>query len=361
MTEDDSASPHEDDREVRSWVENYYGEVLQSSADLKTSACCAVAPPPWLQGLLARVHPEVQERFYGCGFPLPEGLEGRTVLDLGCGTGRDVFLLAQLVGPKGRVHGVDMTPAQLEVGRRHVAWHAAEAGLSEPNVEFHHGYIEDLTSLGLAPGSIDACVSNCVVNLSPRKDLVLAQAYEMLAPGGEFYLSDVVVDRRLDESAMRDPELVGECLGGALYRHDMEDLARATGFLDPRVVEVQPIAIESAGVREKIGAARFFSVTYRLFKLPALEPRCEDYGEVAVYKGGIPHHEALFRLDDHHAFERGRPERVCGNTADMLTKTRLGAWFEVYGDRETHYGRFECAGTMASEIHGDTAASDSCC
>lgn len=76
-------------------VRRYYGEVLQSSADLKTRACCFAEPlPGQLRGLLAKVNPEVRDRFYGCGAPLPPALEGATVLDLGCGTGRDCYLLA---------------------------------------------------------------------------------------------------------------------------------------------------------------------------------------------------------------------------------------------------------------------------
>src|SRR5207247_10187352 len=96
-----------------------------SSAELKTAACCAAeAPPPHIARALERVHPEVLERFYGCGTPLPPALEGATVLDLGCGTGRDCYVLAQLVGPGGRVIGIDMTPGQLDVARRHLQYHA---------------------------------------------------------------------------------------------------------------------------------------------------------------------------------------------------------------------------------------------
>jgi SAM-dependent methyltransferase len=349
--------------DVYSWVRTYYGELLKGSRDLQTNACCAAEPPHWLQGALARVHPDIQARFYGCGFPVPEALAGCTVVDLGCGAGRDVYLLAQLVGEKGRVLGLDMTEAQLELAERHRAWHAERAGLAASNVSFHQGYIEDLSSLELEPGSVDVVVSNCVVNLSPRKDLVLREVHDLLKPGGEFHLSDVVADRRLDESLRRDPELYAECLGGALYRHDFEDLVKRVGFLDPRVVALRPIEISGDAVRRKVGAARFYSVTYRLFKLPELEPRCEDYGQIAVYRGGIPHHEDLFRLDDHHLFERGRPERVCGNTADMLSATRLAEYFAIDGGKDTHFGRFDCAGTLASGLYATSDAKNSggCC
>ena len=106
-------------------VQAYYGQELQSSADLKTSACCdADAVPAWLKPFLAKVHPDVSSRYYGCGLVCPPLLEGCRILDLGSGSGRDVYLLAQLVGERGEVVGVDMTPEQLAVAREHQAFHA---------------------------------------------------------------------------------------------------------------------------------------------------------------------------------------------------------------------------------------------
>ena len=114
-----------DEQETLESVRTYYGEVLQSTKDLKTSACCtAEALPPWQRAIVDEIHPEVVDRFYGCGSPIPLALDGATVLDLGCGTGRDCFMLAKLVGERGRVIGVDMTDAQLEVARRHERYHA---------------------------------------------------------------------------------------------------------------------------------------------------------------------------------------------------------------------------------------------
>ncbi|MBL8510042.1 MAG: methyltransferase domain-containing protein, partial [Betaproteobacteria bacterium] len=110
-------------------VKDYYGKQLQSSDDLKTSACCDISQvPDWLKPLLSNIHEEVLSRYYGCGLVCPPLLQGARVLDLGCGSGRDVYALAQLVGPEGSVVGVDMTEEQLAVARRHQAYHREKFG-----------------------------------------------------------------------------------------------------------------------------------------------------------------------------------------------------------------------------------------
>ena len=348
--------------DVRDHVARYYGERLAGSEDLKTNACCAAgAPPAHLRPRLERIHEAVQARFYGCGFPIPEALEGCTVVDFGCGTGRDVYLAAQLVGPGGFVHGIDMTEAQLRIARQTLAWHMDRFGYARPNVAFHQGYIEDLSEVPIEDGSVDVVISNCVFNLSPRKDLVLAECYRLLKEGGEVYFSDVFADRRLPEAVRDDPDLYGECLGGAMYFHDFLDLAREVGFHDPRRVLSAPIEIQDPAVAAKVGAARFRSVTLRLFKLGDLEPRCEDYGQVAVYRGGLEEAPGRFRLDDHHLFEVGRPERVCGNTASMLSHTRLARYFEVRGDRSTHFGLFDCGPARTRDETAPAGDPPACC
>ena len=101
-------------------VREYYGKMLKGTKDLKTSACCSSGSiQENHRRILAEIDREILEKFYGCGSPIPEAIEGCTVLDLGCGTGRDVYLLSSLVGPEGFVIGVDMTDGQLEVARRH--------------------------------------------------------------------------------------------------------------------------------------------------------------------------------------------------------------------------------------------------
>jgi arsenite methyltransferase len=339
-------------------VRRYYGEVLKSSEDLQTSACClSETMPRHLVALLADIHPEVRDRFYGCGSPLPPALDGATVLDLGCGSGRDAYLLSRLVGAQGRVIGVDMTDEQLAVARRHIDYHALKYGYA--NVDFRHGYIEDLAAAGVADASVDVVVSNCVVNLSPDKARVFREIFRVLKPGGELYFSDVFADRRIPAALAQDPLLLGECLGGALYVEDFRRLLAQVGCLDARVVSSAPLAINNAEIERRIGFVRFQSTTIRAFKL-SLEDRCEDFGEVATYLGTLPEHPHAFELDDHHRFESGRPMLVCGNTSDMLQRSRYAPHFRIAGDRSTHFGLFDCS-TPTTPRSGDAGAPAGCC
>lgn len=327
-------------------VKDYYGKTLQGSQDLKTKACCTPDNmPERVKALLANIHDDVLTKYYGCGLVVPELLQGRRVLDLGCGSGRDAYALAQLAGPSGEVVGIDMTPEQLAVAEAQIGWHMEKFGFDRPNVRFFLGYIEALDALGLEPGSFDVVISNCVVNLSVDKPAVLRGVFDLLKPGGEFYFADVYADRRLDDVARRDPVVYGECLGGALYWGDFLALAKTAGFGDPRLVTSRPLEITDPEVEEKIGAARFYSATYRLFKIHDLEGACEDYGQAVIYKGGIPEAPHMFLLDSHHAIERGRIFPVCGNSWRMLKESRFASHFEFIGDFSRHYGVFPGCGT----------------
>ena len=342
-------------------VKDYYGKQLHGTADLKTSACCDVAATPeWLKPLLSRIHPEVLDRYYGCGFVCPPLIEGARVLDLGCGTGRDVYLLAQLVGKSGEVTGIDMTEEQLAVAQRHRRHHADAFGFA--NVSFRHGYIEQLDELGLEEGGFDLIVSNCVVNLSPDKEAVLRGAHRLLKQGGEFYFSDVYADRRIPADLAMDPVLYGECLGGALYWNDFLRMASGAGFTDPRLVEDRPIETPDPAIARRIANIGFHSATYRLFKLPGLETACEDHGQAVTYRGSVPGQPDRFVLDKHHAFEAGRTVAVCGNSWRMLRETRFAPHFDFIGDFSRHFGIFEgCGALMPFDRAGANATAPGCC
>ena len=285
------------------------------------------------------------------------------MLDLGCGTGRDCYVLAQLVGADGYVVGVDMTEQPLDTARRHIDYHTAKFGYSAPNVEFRHGYLESLDALDLEPGSFDVIVSNCVINLATDKPAVLRHAHRLLRDGGEMYFADIYSDRRIPATLGADPVLYGECLGGALYWHDFLEIAKSAGFADPRLVTDNPIAIRDASIATRLAGIAFHSATYRLFKLDALEPACEDYGQAVSYRGTIAGAPDRFVLDKHHVIETGRAFPVCGNTWRMLHETRLAPHFDFIGTFDRHFGIFDgCGTTLPFDTDRTvTAAESGCC
>ena len=340
-------------------VKRYYGSVLKTKEDLKTSACCtADAMPVHLRDIQKLIHQEIQEKFYGCGSPIPSVLEGKTVLDLGAGTGRDCYILSKLVGPSGHVIGVDMTDEQLGIARRHINYHTDRFGYAEPNVQFLKGYIEDLKSIGIEDRSVDVVVSNCVLNLSPAKERVFSEIFRVLKTGGELYFSDVFADRRIPRALASDPELLGECLGGALYSEDFRRLLLKLGCADFRIVTKSRLSLNSPEIERKVGMIGFYSMTLRAFNLP-IEDRCEDYGQVAYYLGGIAECPHAFVLDDHHVFKVKQPVLVCSNTAAMLSQSRYAAYFKIVGDTSTHYGLFDCNPTRSAQEAG--SAMGVCC
>lgn len=341
-------------------VRRYYGETLASSADLRTDACCdASAVPERIRPLLGRIHDEVLARSYGCGTVVPERLEGVTVLDLGCGTGRDVYLLAQLVGPAGRVIGVDMTPGQLAVARRTLGWHRERLGDAAPEIAFHDGLIERLEDLPLAPGSVDVIVSNCVVNLSPDKRAVFAGAARLLKPGGEMYFSDVYADRRVPEALKADPVLHGECLAGALYWRDFLALAGEAGLAAPRVVSARRLSVTDPGQAARVAGIGFFSAETRLFRLDGPAPGAEDYGQGATYLGGIEGAEEAFVLDREVRLPLGRPTPVDAETFAILAASRLAPAFALDPGDGVHRGPFAAAADALPRIEARSPAA--CC
>jgi SAM-dependent methyltransferase len=340
-------------------VREYYGKVLKTNKDLRTSACCPIdAMPPMVREAAAKVHPEVLEKFYGCGSPIPYALDGKTVVDLGSGSGRDAYILSALVGEQGRVIGVDMTPEQIAVAKRHVSYHQTQYGYKNPNVEFRHGYIEDLKSADIADSSVDIVVSNCVINLSPNKERVFSEILRVLKPGGELFFSDIFASRRIPKNLAQHDIFVGECLGGALYVEDFRRLLLNLGVADYRILSRARVDIADRELADLAGLIEFTSMTLRAFKLP-LEDRCEDFGQIATYLGGIPFARQAFVLDDHHIFERGKGVPVCGNTAKMLSETRYGSYFNVAGSTDFHFGLFDCTSEAAASAV--TSSTGACC
>lgn len=333
-------------------LKKYYGRILNSSKDLKTKACCCDGEPlsAGMKDILNTIAPEILARSYGCGSPIPDCLEGCTVLDMGCGAGRDAFLVSRLVGPDGKVIGVDITEEQLDVARSHASAQMRVFGYEKTNVEFRQGYMENLGELGLADNSVDVVISNCVINLSPDKCSVFAEIFRVLKPGGELYFSDIFAGCRVPEYFQGDPILHGECLAGALYFEDFRRRLREVGCPDYRVMNRRRVQLDNPAIEEKIGMIYFYSMTVRAFKLACLEDICEDFGQSATYLGTIPGHPHAWQLDDHHRLLTGKPMLVCGNTAAMLEETRFGRHFGISGDRSTHFGPFDCSAPAPDNI-----------
>jgi ubiquinone/menaquinone biosynthesis C-methylase UbiE len=329
------------------------------------SSCSLESFPPYLRRALFLIDDEILEKFYGCGSPIPPAIEGCTVLNLGCGAGRDVYLASQLVGPEGYVIGVDMTEAQFEacltaqltdpdcfvvevdksadqlgVARRHVNSHMERFGYRKPNVDFRQGYFEDLAAFGIADNSIDLVISNYCLNLVPDKERVFAEIFRVLKPGGELYFGNVFSGRRLPEELRKDPVLYGECYGGAFYLGDFGRMLRRLGCFNYRVISKARLFPRNPESAAKVREIDFYSMSIRLFKLADLEDTREDYGQTAVYLGTIPEMPHHFALDAEHLFVTGQPLPVCGNTSVILQKSRLSSHFRVVGDRSVHAGPF---------------------
>lgn len=348
-------------RDIRAEVRAYY-EGLASSEDLQTNACsCADKQPRYIREIINVIPDEIKDKFYGCGSPIPPALEGMTVLDLGCGCGRDSYTVSALVGESGHVIGVDQSDKQLSVGQKYLDEWAKIQGFSKPNIEFKQGFIEDLASLGIADESIDVVISNCVINLSPFKEQVFKEIRRVLKPGGELYFSDVFADRRVPEEISYDPILRGECLGGALYIEDFRRLMRKCGWEDFRYVKSSRITISNPEIEEMVGEVQFTSRTVRAIKHEFIEDICEQYGQVATYLGTIPGMPQFFDLDDHHRFFADEPMDVCGNTACMVQNTRFAPHFNVAGDRSVHYGPFKGCGSAPQADEADECCGGGCC
>lgn len=356
--------------DMPAYLREFYGRRLKTNKDFKTTACCTVDTVRDHGKVLELLTPDVRDGYAGCGSPIPSDFadfRGLRILDLGSGRGADCFVLAYHVGRAGHVIGLDMTDEQLAVARRDAPAILNRFGFDRPNVEFVHGFIE--TCEPIPDASVDLVVSNCVINLSPFKDQVFRTISRVLKEGGEFYISDVVADRRVPPTIRDNPELVAECLGRAAYDRDLRETIRAAGF--PYVWEVKRNPIPTDEIARATGEkVRFHSVVWRSAKLarperigsdevPMLEPACEDYGQIATYRGNLPTSPAEFTLDADHVFEAGRPTPVCRNTANLLRHTRLARYFDVTPPIK-HFGAFACAPTRSAAAGGGTAPSGCC-
>lgn len=224
-----------DQHELKEEIKARYGKAALQSQQKEQRSCCGAGsvltngqldPTTgnlYGDGQTAVLPEEAVRASLGCGNPtaLAQISMGETVLDMGSGGGIDVLLSARRVGPTGKVYGLDMTDEMLELARAN----QAKAGVT--NIEFLKGDIEHIP---LPDNSIDLIISNCVINLSPDKDRVLAEAFRVLKPGGRFAVSDIVIRGDMPKEIRQSIELWAGCIAGALEEADYKRKLRQAGF-----------------------------------------------------------------------------------------------------------------------------------
>ncbi len=301
--------------------------------------CCPVPLDP---ALLALVPEEVKARDYGCGDPTRQVRAGEVVLDLGSGAGKACYLLSQVVGPSGRVIGVDLNDDMLALARRHQAAFAAASGLD--NLSFRKGRIQDL-ALDLeavdallrarpvasaealarlepelarlrreaplvADASVDVVVSDCVLNLvrpGDRRQL-FREVYRVLRRGGRAVISDIVSDEPVPARLQEDPALWSGCVSGAMQETELLRAFEEAGFHGMTVLE------RPARPWRTVEGIEFRSVTVAAYK--GKEGPCWERKQAVIYLG--PFKEVTD--DDGHVLPRGVPVAVCEKTFGLYAR-----------------------------------------
>jgi arsenite methyltransferase len=196
--------------DIRDDVREHYAKVAQGETGCCDSdnSCCSVSEQIGYSKEDLESLPKEAEMGLGCGNPISfAGLKlGEVVLDLGSGGGVDCFLASKIVGPTGKVIGVDMTPEMISKARKNAAWG------DYPNVQFRLGEIEHLPA---GDNTVDAVISNCVINLSPSKLQVYKEAHRVLKPGGRVAVADMVALQPLPDNLKNDVAAYTGCLAGA--------------------------------------------------------------------------------------------------------------------------------------------------
>ncbi|MEX1117677.1 MAG: methyltransferase domain-containing protein [Terrimicrobiaceae bacterium] len=327
--------------------------------------CCPVDYNP---EFLKAIPAEVIERDYGCGDPSKNVHPGETVLDLGSGTGKICFIASQVVGPEGKVIGVDMTDDMLEVARRNAPLVAAQIG--HANVEFRKGRIQDLaldlevldaelkkrpitdassflaaealaeelrlTRPLVASESIDVVVSNCVLNLVEpgAKPQLFREIFRVLKLGGRAVISDIVADEDVPVALQNDPELWSGCISGALTEEAFLKAFEDAGFYG---LEILKFDIEPW---RTVKGLEFRSMTIQAFK--GKQGASFERNQAVIYRG--PFKEVLD--DDGHRMRRGLRYAVCDKTYNLYKKSPYAESFDFLDPRTgipaSEAGPYDC-------------------
>lgn len=355
--------------QAESAVKGRYSAAAQMQ---EAELCCPIDYDP---KYLEAIPNEVIDRDYGCGDPSRHLQRGETVLDLGSGTGKICFIASQVVGPEGRVIGIDMTPEMLDVARRNAPLVADRIG--HDNVEFRRGRIQDLT-LDLdvleqelksrpvstaddfialdevtselrrtqplvADESIDVVVSNCVLNLvaSDLKRNLFREIHRVLRRGGRAVISDIVADEAVPEAMQRDSELWSGCISGALTESDFMAAFEQAGFYGIRILERQEAPWRT------VEGIEFRSMTIEAFK--GKEGPCLERLQSVIYRGPFK----VVVDDDGHRMERGKCYAVCDKTFQLYRQEPYRVHFEHIEPPDLvpveEAGEFDCTGTFVRD------------
>jgi arsenite methyltransferase len=215
-------------------VREHYAERIKNNSSCcgpSSSDCCSADSSLYPADLLSTLPEGESTVSYGCGDPitLASLQPGQTVLDLGSGAGLDCFFAAKKVGENGRVIGVDMTPEMIDRAT------SSAKRLNLQNVEFRQGYLE---ALPVESDTVDVIISNCVINLSPDKSKVFAEAFRVLKPGGKLAVSDIVTDGPLPDAVKKSLSAWAGCVAGAVEATDYTGMMEAVGFTGISIVPV---------------------------------------------------------------------------------------------------------------------------
>jgi len=322
--------------DVRDDVQERYGAGANA---VEAALCCPIDYDPQYLKIIPQ---DVLDRDYGCGDPSRYVREGDIVLDLGSGGGKICFIASQIVGPKGKVIGVDMTNDMLALARENAPIIAERVGYA--NVEFKRGHIEDLkldmdaldTWLEknpvksaadmeamdaeilrmknemklIADDSVDVIVSNCVLNLvsDSKKKQLFAEMFRVLKVGGRVAVSDIISDEDSPEALKNDARLWSGCISGALTETGFIEALEDAGFHGIHVDKFEP---EPWQIVEGI---EYRSATYLAYK--GKQGECLEKNQAVIYKGPFSH----VKDDDGHVFIRGERSAVCEKTFNLMKR-----------------------------------------
>jgi arsenite methyltransferase len=233
--------------DIKQQVKDYYGGIANKVNSQSKSSCCggssccgSISDDSiiYKNENLESLPIEAINASLGCANPLflAQLKEGETVLDLGSGGGIDVLLATKYVGSQGKIYGLDMTDEMLELANKN------KAKMGVHNVEFIKGYIEDIP---LSDNTVDAVISNCVINLSEDKEKVLSEAYRAIKEGGRLAISDIIVLKDVPQEIKSAAEMWVGCIAGALSVKDYESILKKVGFKN---IEVKPVHVYTKDV-----------------------------------------------------------------------------------------------------------------